>query len=302
MKGCVRCGLMQGEMLTCTQCGDSYHNRTCLTDSEKMSSKSNWKCMQCVSKLNRPFVPSDVTDNEDYYSYLDMYSIETEGFNTEPTIGAILLRMEWILTKDQIPDVANCVSRYFSVLRGAGQSSSESLFHPSKTLNFHRLIDGLRLIIGNEEFESIYNQLANQEYTISMGLAPSLQFFARKCTACGTFRYLRSFCYNCGSLFNAKDDVCRDMKLSSSSRSSETSSSASSISLTKHEQVALRGLQRFVSAADKPYNYFHFGGDIFFLLRHVATNCAPGVLREFAKQHFKQVCYFSMGCVCCDYV
>lgn len=54
---------------------------------------------------------------------------------------------------------------------------------------------------------------ATQNFSIlGWGMSPSIGYFYEACPSCGVFRYLHSFCYFCGTMFDVKKSLKTSLK------------------------------------------------------------------------------------------
>ncbi len=218
---CAECGLV-GDLLCCDYCPKSFHKKCLSKDSKKEVAKETilWKCSFCLD-CKQEFSFLDVDSSSEYYKYLRTFDADLQDSddqdknnpNTDymPAIGLVLLSMEWLIALDQLPDVAKSVAKYFNCNEGKYGSQ---LFNSSiQSAEFHRLIDELRNLVDPAQFDDMYTRLVLRKDSMAVGLASSCRAFAKHCESCRAFRYLRSFCFNCGQLFNIAFEIRGDLQV-----------------------------------------------------------------------------------------
>lgn len=162
------------------------------------------------------------------------------------SLGGMLLQLEWRMGSDQVAAVARAMAAYFGskiprvVTRAqslgfvghggsgeeiAGLSDDDDAEDPDsdaslsilnstsasvKSLNFHRLLQIIKNIVGTAAYTESMNEIMMDKASFGRGMAPSLTAMTRRCS-CGAVRYFHTFCYKCGTPFDVKKELVAAM-------------------------------------------------------------------------------------------
>jgi len=130
----------------------------------------------------------------------------TKKRNEEPpSLGSIILTLEWLMPGFQQSDIPAVVSDYFSHIADTNAPWDD-------LLRYSRLIDMIRQEAGVGLFNEIYASLLSGNQSIASSLAPTPRFMSKQCTKCGTFRLFHTFCHYCSNLFDVKKDCLKAVK------------------------------------------------------------------------------------------
>lgn len=286
----------------CDRCPKAYH-KMCIKSSKirKELENKSWTCPHCQNSDESEFDFEDVKCNlEQYQKYVgSMFSSKTERL---PSLGLLLLHLEWIVNQTVLKRIATCVSQYMTIDRGHEWEAAQS----NDSLNFYLLITEIRSAVGDFKFDQTCAIIAAGQSVLAIGMSPSLKYLNKLCRNCGAIRYTHKFCYRCGNLFNAVED-CRKsllgMKNGQSKRSAnkEFSGIRKASVLSELDLVALKCefLLRlccylaaihylYVRSHDTREDFATHGGDYLFLMRNLALN-SVGIHRTLARRHYKKV-------------
>lgn len=127
-----------------------------------------------------------------------------------PPLILLLQHFEIYLIDADVKKVAETMSNYFSKYR---DNESTDVYMTSTT----RLYSDLREIIGTEAFDNISSLLRDGHMTMALGLAPSFDLRSKNCPNCSGRRVLHLFCPECGTFFDIKRELTREMNLTKNS-------------------------------------------------------------------------------------
>jgi hypothetical protein len=209
---CGVCGGSGGQFLRCFSCPQASHIN-CLQNTKKSRSKI-WACDSCSNvQLKAPYEINNL--DKYWYKYLRMFdtgSLDIDNNNSTnyqsvPSIGMLLLSVEWIVSREQLPALATFISEYFGKNRsfvGAGIEDMTSLFtqSPMGVKDFNSFTKQLSGFVDKLLFNELVEKLKKNKDASAIGLASSSHLFSIQCSSCSCCRYLRSFCFNCGHVFD----------------------------------------------------------------------------------------------------
>ena len=136
-----------------------------------------------------------------------------------PPIIPLLQHFEVFLPSTEIKKVAQTVSSYYKKQK-RNRCIQE---YVDDTRHLH---SSLRQLIGALAFDRVSKHIRNGETTMALGLAPSLTLRSLNCPLCRARKCLHLFCPECGIIFDAKTEVCKEFGIQSADRSIYGKSSA----------------------------------------------------------------------------
>ena len=180
------------------------------------------------------------------YDSTDSGEEEVLECKSRASLGGMLLQLEWRMGSDQVAAVARAMAAYFgseiprmvnraqslgfvshggSGVEIAGLSNDDdsedsdsdaslSILNSTsasvKSLNFHRLLQIIKNIVGTAAYTESMNEIMMDKASFGRGMAPSLTVMTRRCS-CGAVRYFHTFCYKCGTSFDVKKELVAAM-------------------------------------------------------------------------------------------
>lgn len=154
--------------------------------------------------------------------------------------------------------------------------------------------------------EQIYDALFNKgKISVALGLAPSMMLFGIPCGQCQHMRFLRTFCFNCGHVFNFKEEVMKRLLyedqlgvgnetvnrrgslvqlIKSHPVSVSTADDDSDgLNCNSFDVAALQALNTLYSFVKKKSVNEKYGGDLLFLIRNLMLH-SGGIHKRFAQK------------------
>ena len=129
-----------------------------------------------------------------------------------PSMILLLQHFEVFLSFTEVEKVAKIVSSYYK--------KQKRNLHAQEYVDDTRLLHrSLRQVIGASDFDRVSRHIRSGETTMALGLAPSLTLRSTNCPSCKARKCLHLFCPECGVIFDAKTEVCKDLGIPSADRS-----------------------------------------------------------------------------------
>lgn len=226
---CFICGKFDGAKLFCCDNCPRVNHRRCITDKslrppidENKSTK--WYCPPCrlgatptvdFSSFYKNFIgySLEMEETEDsceraYKNYLQLFDLGKSRLvaTSLPSLGTLILQLELKLNSFQLNILANAVKNFIP--------GSATLYHwlsiprELSDLKYLKFLRTLRDTIGADIIEVEIQALCNGGYSTAISMAPSINFFFRRCSrkSCQEYRYFHTFCSRCGLIFNINDE------------------------------------------------------------------------------------------------
>ena len=160
-------------------------------------------------------------DTEQLSTQLDEF--RTAPFSTcksrFPPIIPLLQHFEVFLSSTEIKKVAQIVSSYY-------KKQKRNHCIQEYVDDTRNLYSSLRQLIGALAFDRVSRHIRSGETTMALGLAPSLTLRSMNCPLCRARKCLHLFCPECGKIFDAKTEVCKEFGIQSADGSIFGKSSA----------------------------------------------------------------------------
>ena len=148
-----------------------------------------------------------IPDSE-HYDFLKMFLSDEKHHAGQPSIGLILQHLEVIVDDVILRKLAIVVSDFFKINT---QFSELIIYQFHGVVECYKLLHNIRITVGAKIFSECWDSLCGGRYHLAKGMSPSPEYFFRQCGSCTAYRYLHSFCYFCGELFNAMDGILVDL-------------------------------------------------------------------------------------------
>lgn len=238
-----------GNLWMCDFCPLVYHEKCLKTIKVAPPDEESetWKCPEC-SKPHRHFSleiganVESLSDRELYkllglfesttapkrnskrtQTYEDIYDDDSKyDGRSRPTLGAIILYLEWHITVRQAEIIAGAMAEYFgTTLRSTSKQHRGSLQQQTgtrtpfntkmcKSLNFYRMLKIVQETVGSNLYTAAMNEIMQGGASFAHGLSPSFTNMTKHCN-CGAVRFFHLFCFHCGTLFDVKKEVVGTM-------------------------------------------------------------------------------------------
>jgi hypothetical protein len=230
-----------------------------------------------------------------FIDFIEKDPVDTGNTYKRVRLGSLLQYLEAIhFTK--VPDVARVMRAFSALQRIANTNQGSRLKQTGKGVSVDpQLLLHLELAVGAVDFKKACDHLA-EGHMLPVCLAITPLQLNKRCL-CGRVRLLRTFCWDCGALFDVKRDLFPNV--SSSSLSCQQAAAALSLrELMSIDGVAAaeRGIDYFASCMEHEETVVKFGGDMIFLFRGLVCcappHLAPKVATLFHKVYTTTICLY----------